>query len=112
MKSIVQMGLAFYCLLGPVIAQHPLDKSLVAFSPGKYVAPHEVSNADYRDFLEKNPELEGMEVDSMAWLDLAATNKPYVENYHRHPAFLPYPVMNVSYAQAQAYCAWLTEHYN
>jgi formylglycine-generating enzyme required for sulfatase activity len=38
--------------------------------------------------------------------------KPYVKYYHSHVAYNHYPVVNISYEGATAYCNWLTEIYN
>lgn len=112
MKCLSFLGLLLVGLWSGGMAQHPLDKILVEFSPGKYMAPDEVSNADYQEFRDKNSEMEGMALDTSIWFNFSGENSAYAKSYHRHPAFLSYPVMNISREQAEAYCAWLTVHYN
>ncbi len=46
--------------------------------------------------------------DTLIWRDQASYNEPYVTYYYRHPAYKEFPVVGVSYEQAQAYCAWRT----
>jgi formylglycine-generating enzyme len=41
-----------------------------------------------------------------------AYNEPYVENYFRHPAYSEYPVVGVTWEQADAYCKWRTDRVN
>ena len=39
-----------------------------------------------------------------------AYNEPYVRLYFNHPGYNDYPVVGVSWAQANAFCAWRTEY--
>ncbi len=50
--------------------------------------------------------------DTLVWRDKLAFNEPYVEYYLRHPAFQEYPVVGVSWLQANDYCAWRTDRVN
>lgn len=77
----------------------------------------ELTNFDYLIFItnleHQNPELfQKMLPDTTTWRAPLAYNEPYVEYYFRHPAYRNYPVVGVSYGQAQAYCNWLTESYH
>lgn len=47
--------------------------------------------------------------DTTVWRDKSSYNEPYVQYYYRHPAYKNYPVVGISYEQAQSYCKWRTE---
>lgn len=57
---------------------------------------------------------QGLLPDSAAWTNdfPDAHNGPMGENYFFHPAFDDYPVLGVTWAQANAYCAWMSAHNN
>ncbi len=50
--------------------------------------------------------------DTLVWRRPLAYNEPLVENYLRHPAFADYPVVGVSWLQANDFCAWRTNRVN
>lgn len=57
---------------------------------------------------------QGLLPDTAAWThDFPNTyNRPMAEHYFFHPAFDNYPVLGVTWDQANAYCAWLSAHNN
>lgn len=84
-----------------------------------FLAKYEVSNAEYRLFLNdlkaqgRFEEFKMAEIDSVKWrTTVAAYNEPFVYNYHEHKAYDNYPVVNISQQAAELYCKWLTEKYN
>lgn len=77
----------------------------------------EVTNKQYREFLNElklnneNEKLKIAQIDSTKWRQAGKYNEPYVEYYHKHPAYDNYPVVNISYEAAQLYCEWLSKKY-
>ena len=64
-----------------------------------YVDKYEVTNREYRQFADGQP---GMEPDPSAWEDAGSVAS--LEAYYRGTAFADYPVVAVTWNQAQAYC--------
>ena len=50
--------------------------------------------------------------DTTVWASEAAANDSYVSNYLRHPGFRMYPVVGISWIQAQEFCKWRTTMVN
>lgn len=50
--------------------------------------------------------------DTNCWRSPLAFNEKYVENYLRHPAYRDYPVVGVSWLQANDFCKWRTDRVN
>ena len=50
--------------------------------------------------------------DTNCWRSPLAYNEPYVEYYFRHPAYQNYPVVGVSWNQANDFCKWRTDRVN
>jgi sulfatase modifying factor 1 len=85
-----------------------------------YMDETEVSNHNYREYLWwlKNRYVSYPEVyrnalpDTLVWRDELAFNEPLVETYFRHPAYDEYPVVGVSWLQANDYCKWRSSRVN
>lgn len=86
-----------------------------------YMDETEVRNIDYLEYLfwvqrvfgETYPQkyVDALP-DTLVWRSPLAFNEPYVQNYLRHPAYADYPVVGVSWVQANEYAAWRTDRVN
>lgn len=83
-----------------------------------FISTKEISNIEYKEFLyhlKKNGEYEKLkiaQVDSACWTRSMFFGDPMARHYHLHPAYHSYPVVGISKAGAELYCAWLTEVYD
>ena len=86
-----------------------------------YLDETEVRNVDYLEYLhwikriysQSYPEVyKKCLPDTLVWRDKLGYNEPYIEAYLRHPAYRNYPVVGVSWTQANDYCIWRTDRVN
>jgi formylglycine-generating enzyme required for sulfatase activity len=51
--------------------------------------------------------------DETAWINdfKNAYNEPYLKMYFTHPGYDEYPVVGISWEQAEAFCVWRTDYY-
>jgi sulfatase modifying factor 1 len=86
-----------------------------------YMDETEVANIDYREYLywvqrvwgATYPEVwKNALPDTMVWREELAYNEPLVETYFRHPAYDMYPVVGVSWTQANEFCKWRSDRVN
>jgi formylglycine-generating enzyme required for sulfatase activity len=81
---------------------------------------YEVSNKKYRDYihwLEKAGQqyaglVKDALPDTLVWREPLAYNEPMVQGYFRAKAFNDYPVVGVTWVQANNYCRWRTYRAN
>jgi sulfatase modifying factor 1 len=86
-----------------------------------YMDETEVSNLDYLEYIHWLKRVYGADYpnvvrkalpDTTVWLNKMTYNEPLVENYFRHPAYHDYPVVGVSWLQANNYASWRTDRVN
>jgi len=86
-----------------------------------YMDQTEVSNLDYREYIywlnrvfgESYPTVVQKALpDTLVWRDRLAYNEPLVHTYFRHPSYQYYPVVGVSWVQANDYASWRTDRVN
>ena len=86
-----------------------------------YLDETEVRNVDYLEYLHWIKRVYAMSYrevyekalpDTLVWRDKLAYNEPFVTQYLRHPAYRNYPVVGVSWIQANDYCIWRTDRVN
>jgi len=85
-----------------------------------YMDETEVKNVDYREYLfwlrrvyVDYPEVHRRALpDTLVWRLPLGFNDPYVQYYFRHPSYNTYPVVGVSWLQANDFCLWRTDRVN
>jgi gliding motility-associated lipoprotein GldJ len=86
-----------------------------------YIDEAEVSNLDYQEYIywlnrvygENYPSVvQNALPDTLVWLNKLSYNEPLVETYFRHPSYRDYPVVGVSWVQANDYAKWRSDRVN
>lgn len=89
-----------------------------------YMDEAEVTNAEYLFYLEWMEKVfppgdpnykdiyQSAVPDTLVWRDVLGFNELLTQNYLRHPAYADYPVVGVSWVQANQYCNWRSDRVN
>ncbi len=86
-----------------------------------YIDECEVSNLNYREFIywmnraygEEFPQMvKKLMPDTNVWRERLSWRENYVDNYYQCAMFDDYPVVGVSWEQAQQFCKWRTDRVN
>ncbi|MEO7446100.1 MAG: SUMF1/EgtB/PvdO family nonheme iron enzyme [Ferruginibacter sp.] len=94
-----------------------IKKNFKKVRGGFYMSRYETTNKEYREFLDFLQASGQKELytsclpDTNSWAQQNGDNVTYVSYYFRHKAYDNYPVVGITYAAANAYCAWLTQAY-
>ena len=92
------------------------EKKLKKVKADLYAWDTETSNLEYNTYLNEimanGKNYKSFALDTFKWNETLYSNAPYVKYYHTNKAFNNYPLVNISYENAIAYCNWLTETYN
>ncbi|HPD95216.1 MAG: SUMF1/EgtB/PvdO family nonheme iron enzyme [Bacteroidales bacterium] len=85
-----------------------------------YMDETEVSNVDWREYIfwlkrvyKEYPQvIKNALPDTLVWRSPLQYNEPFVTDYFRHPAYNDYPVVGISWLQANDYCQWRSDRVN
>lgn len=82
-----------------------------------YMKETEVTNIEWNEYLDdlkrKDTTLyEAALPDEKVWDRALGYNDPYIKNYRRGRGFRFYPVVGITWTQANKYCEWLTHQLN
>lgn len=120
-KSYKYLPAGTYQLYEPNPEKHKYDTITKAVDDF-FISPFEVTNADWKDFYHAMETKLGKDAatrflpDTTLWQKAfpysGNYNKPMVDNYFSHPGYANYPVVNITWNQAKAYCDWKTEELN
>ena len=97
-----------------------ITENFVKFDKNVYVCKYELTNFEYRTFLDdlkaqkKDEEFTKCTPDSTQWVEKFnfSFNQPFTNMYHWHPSYNNYPVVNISKDAIDYYCTWITNKYN
>ncbi len=89
--------------------------------PSFYMDETEVTNLYWLEYLSwlqrvygsSYPEVVARALpDTLVWREKLAFNEPFVDYYLRHPAYRDYPVVGISWNQANDFCKWRSDRVN
>ena len=116
-KLTFLFGLILFSHLGTLHLLHGqsfMDR-LVEIGDGFYVDAEEISNIDWKEYLfwvaregeGDSTDFWAAHPDTSVWLgQLVSGDDAMAKIYFNHPAYDNYPLVGVSYEQAQKYCKW------
>jgi formylglycine-generating enzyme required for sulfatase activity len=110
MKIKIMKVIKTLLLLFPFISFSQIPNCVPIRGEYLWMSKTEVSIRDYTEFLKNISKEDSINnlPDSEMWIKSMKNGNPMAEYYFRHPAYKNYPVVNVTFEQANAYCRWLT----
>jgi formylglycine-generating enzyme required for sulfatase activity len=119
-KSLIRLAIVLIAIIGFSATNIPENKDYVKFDDKLYALRHEVTNREYREFLQdlkatnQNEKYAKCLYDSSLWISKIKYSycEPLKMAYHYHPAYDNYPTVNISLEGAKSYGEWLTDKYN
>lgn len=111
---IISVALILLCHFTCSFHNKESRSKLVKLAANLFVSPTEVSNMEYRaflDYLYTSGLKEKYAIclyDSSQWQKAVKNPEPLTAYYHRHAVYNDYPVVNISHEAMQLYCDWLT----
>ncbi len=118
-NKLIIFSLCTICLIFSAFkAKAPSSKkNFIQLNKSVYLCKFEVSQADYKIFLESiksNSSLYSEYYpDTTQWTNKfpKAFTQPWEAKYFSHDAFNNFPIVNITQEAANAYCNWLTKNY-
>lgn len=92
--------------------------SYIPQNSGFFISKSEITNEEYRKFLNHlraindSETLQEAQVDSARWKNEFSYGELYENYYFKSAEYNKYPMVNISKSGAELYCQWLTETYN
>lgn len=92
-----------------------LNLEFALIDDGVYMSTTEISNGQYRQFLQtlkedgRTDDYHNCLQDTLVWYESLTYGEPFMVYYHSHPAYNYYPVVGVDLEDAQAFSQWLTD---
>jgi formylglycine-generating enzyme required for sulfatase activity len=120
-KKFIILTIAIIAIVSLSATSIPdVKKDFVKFDEKLFAYRCEVTNIEYREFLQdlkatnKSDEYVKCMYDSTQWDKKFpnASMKPMADYSHWHPAYDHYPIVNITLDAAKSYCEWLTNKYN
>ena len=116
----VTLSLYFTVFAFLIFAQldiNAINKRMVKIEDNLFIDKYETSNADYNlflDYLKAKNETQYLEasVKGNYWTEMLNYGESFNAYYNTHKAYNKYPVVNINFESALAYCQWLTDQYN
>ncbi len=104
-------GLGFHYIPAGVVYSDSGEVSVRGF----YMYEAEITNGQYAEFLQylkkhdRQADLQMAGIHNGNWETVLSFENTYAADYHTDPAFVDYPVVNITYEAAQLFCDYLQE---